>query len=168
MRNGRFPPLGFVKLIVGPDGDDRIFGIRAIGWNADAPVAAASIMIEQTLPYTYILDSIMPHPSLMECLQGAAYIVAGDALIPKVGDIDSFHHLHGAVSLGAVCAVVLAHHKRAATPRDGPEKAALRGAYCPPGGVAALARCPASRRAPRLPRGKIRTHETGRYYRPLV
>jgi dihydrolipoamide dehydrogenase len=81
-----FPPIGFVKLIVGPEGDDRILGIRAIGRDADALVAAASIMIERALPYTYILDAMMPHPSLMECLQGAAHIVAGDALSYEEGE----------------------------------------------------------------------------------
>ena len=55
-----------------------------------------------------------------------------ERLIPKVGDIDSFHRLHGAVSLGAVCAVVLAHHKRAATPRDGACEGGLRwGVFVP-------------------------------------
>ena len=73
-------PFGFVKLIVGPDGDDRILGIRAIGRDADSLISAASIMIEQQLPYTYLLNSIMPHPSLMECLQGAAGIISGDVL----------------------------------------------------------------------------------------
>lgn len=73
-------PFGFVKLIVGPDGDDRMLGIRAIGRDADSLISAASIMIEQQLPYTYLLNSIMPHPSLMECLQGAASIISGDAL----------------------------------------------------------------------------------------
>lgn len=73
-------PFGFVKLIVGPDGDDRIVGIRAIGRDADSLISAASIMIEQQLPYTYLLNSIMPHPSLMECLQGAAGIISGDML----------------------------------------------------------------------------------------
>ena len=81
-----FPPLGFVKLIVGPDGDDKILGIRAIGRDADGLVAAASILIEQGLPYTYLLDSIMPHPSIIECLQGAAHIVAGDALSYEKGE----------------------------------------------------------------------------------
>lgn len=88
-----FPPLGFVKLIVGPDGDDRILGIRAIGRDADGLVAAASIMIEQGLPYTYILDSIMPHPSIMECLQGAAHIVAGDALSYEEGEEFLYNYL---------------------------------------------------------------------------
>ncbi len=73
-------PFGFVKLIVGPDGDDRMLGIRGIGRDADSLISAASIMIEQQLPYTYLLNSIMPHPSLMECLQGAASIISGDAL----------------------------------------------------------------------------------------
>lgn len=88
-----FPPIGFVKLIVGPDGDDRILGIRAIGRDADAIVGAASIMIDQALPYTYILNSIMPHPSLLECLEGAAHIIAGDALSYEEGEEYSFNYL---------------------------------------------------------------------------
>ena len=80
------PPIGFVKLIVGPPGDDRILGVRAVGPNADAIVGAAAIMIERNLPYTYILESIFPHPSLLECLKGAAHIIAGDALQYEAGE----------------------------------------------------------------------------------
>ena len=80
------PPIGFVKLIVGPLGDDRILGVRAVGPNADAIVGAAAIMIERNLPYNYILESIFPHPSLLECLKGAAHIIAGDALQYEEGE----------------------------------------------------------------------------------
>ena len=80
------PPIGFVKLIVGPPGDDRILGVRAVGPNADAIVGAAAIMIERNLPYNYILESIFPHPSLLECLKGAAHIIAGDALQYEEGE----------------------------------------------------------------------------------
>ena len=80
------PPIGFVKLIVGPPDDDRILGVRAVGPNADAIVGAAAIMIERNLPYTYILESIFAHPSLLECLQGAAHIIAGDALQYEAGE----------------------------------------------------------------------------------
>jgi dihydrolipoamide dehydrogenase len=80
------PPLGFVKLIVGPKGDDRILGVRVIGRDADTLVAAASIMIERQLTYDYLIHSIMPHPSLMECLQGAAHIIAGGALAYEEGE----------------------------------------------------------------------------------
>ena len=80
------PPIGFVKLIVGPPGDDRILGVRAVGPSADAIVGAAAIMIERGLPYTYILESIFPHPSLLECLKGAAHIIAGDALRYEEGE----------------------------------------------------------------------------------
>jgi len=80
------PPIGFVKLIVGPPGDDRILGVRAVGPNSDAIVGAAAIMIERELPYTYILESIFPHPSLLECLDGAAHIIAGDALQYEEGE----------------------------------------------------------------------------------
>jgi pyruvate/2-oxoglutarate dehydrogenase complex dihydrolipoamide dehydrogenase (E3) component len=86
-----YPPLGFVKLIVGPEGDDRILGVRVVGREADSLVAAASIMIERQLTYDYLMHSTMPHPSLMECLQGAAHIIDGDALSYKEGeDYDLF------------------------------------------------------------------------------
>ncbi|MEE2746749.1 MAG: NAD(P)/FAD-dependent oxidoreductase [Pseudomonadota bacterium] len=74
------PPVGFVKLIVGPKGDDRILGVRAVGPGADTIVGAAAIMIERNLTYKYVLECIFPHPSLLECLKGAAHIIAGDAL----------------------------------------------------------------------------------------
>ena len=80
------PPIGFVKLIVGPPGDDRILGVRAVGPNADAIIGAAAIMIERDLPYNYILESVFPHPSLLECLKGAAHIIAGDALRYEEGE----------------------------------------------------------------------------------
>jgi dihydrolipoamide dehydrogenase len=81
-----YPPLGFVKLIIGPKGDDRILGVRVVGREADSLVAAASIMIERQLTYDYLLQSIMPHPSLMECLQGAAHIIDGGALSYEEGE----------------------------------------------------------------------------------
>jgi dihydrolipoamide dehydrogenase len=87
------PPLGFVKLIVGPPGDDRILGVRVIGRDADTLVAAASIMIERQLTYDYLMHSIMPHPSLMECLQGAAYIIDGNALAYEEGEEYDFFRL---------------------------------------------------------------------------
>jgi dihydrolipoamide dehydrogenase len=80
------PPIGFVKLIVGPEGDDRIFGVRAIGAGSDTIIGAASLMIERELPYTYLLESIFPHPSLLECLKGAAHIIAGDRLQYEEGE----------------------------------------------------------------------------------
>lgn len=88
-----YPPLGFVKLIVGPPGDDRMLGVRVVGRDADTLVAAASIMIEQQLPYNYLMESILPHPSLMECLQGAAHIIAGDALSYEAGEEYDFGSL---------------------------------------------------------------------------
>ena len=80
------PPIGFVKLIVGPSGDDRILGVRAVGPHADTIVGAAAIMIERKLPYTYILESVFPHPSLLECLKGSAQIIAGDLLQYEEGE----------------------------------------------------------------------------------
>ncbi|QDU66147.1 dihydrolipoyl dehydrogenase family protein [Engelhardtia mirabilis] len=87
------PALGYVKLIVGPVGDDRILGVRVVGRDADTLIAAASILIERQLPYTYLITSIMPHPSLIECLQGAAHIIQGDALTYEEGEEYDFFDL---------------------------------------------------------------------------
>lgn len=73
-------PEGFVKLVVAPAGNDRLLGVRVIGRDADSLIGSASVMIEHELPYTYLMDSIQAHPSLCETLQGAAHIIAGDAL----------------------------------------------------------------------------------------
>jgi hypothetical protein len=60
--------------------------VRVVGREADSLVAAASIMIERQLTYDYLRQSIMPHPSLMECLQGAAHIIDGGALSYEEGE----------------------------------------------------------------------------------
>ena len=57
-----------------------------MGPNADAIIGAAGIMIERNLPYTYILEAIFPHPSLLECLKGSAHIIAGDILQYEEGE----------------------------------------------------------------------------------
>jgi hypothetical protein len=67
--------------------------VRVIGRDADTLVAAASIMIERQLPYRYLINSIMPHPSLMECLQGAAHIIEGDALNYEEGEEYHFFNM---------------------------------------------------------------------------
>ena len=76
---------GYVKLIVGPPGDDRILGVRAVGAQADSVIGEAAVMIDNEIPYTYLLDSIHAHPSLTESLQNAARIIAGPAGADAVG-----------------------------------------------------------------------------------
>lgn len=70
---------GFIKLIVGPAGDDRVYGVRAVGDGVDTIIGEVSTMIEHGLPYTRLLDSVHAHPSMSESLQGAARIIAGYA-----------------------------------------------------------------------------------------
>jgi dihydrolipoamide dehydrogenase len=89
------PAAGFVKLIVAPEGDDRVLGIRVVGPEADGLVSAASIIIERELPYTYLLECIFPHPSLLECLKGAAHIIAGDYLKYEEGEEITLANLKG-------------------------------------------------------------------------
>src|SRR5919108_3270445 len=81
IRNHRYRAMqsheGFLKLIVGPQGDDRILGVRGIGSQADNVIGEVSVLIDNKVPYTYLLDCIHAHPSLAESLQSAAGVIAG-------------------------------------------------------------------------------------------
>ena len=68
---------GFVKLIVGPEGDDRILGVRACGPQADSLIGEVSLSIQHELPYTCLMDAVHAHPSLSESLHNTARILAG-------------------------------------------------------------------------------------------
>ena len=80
-RNHRYHAMrsfeGFVKLVVAPEGDDRILGVRAIGEQADNVIGTASVLIDNGITYTYLLDALQAHPSLGESLQNAARVIAG-------------------------------------------------------------------------------------------
>ncbi|MFQ5850682.1 MAG: dihydrolipoyl dehydrogenase family protein [Candidatus Binatia bacterium] len=81
LRNHRYHAMrsseGFLKLIVGPPGDDRVLGVRAVGAQADNVIGEVAVLIDNKIPYTYLLDCIHAHPSLAESLQNAARIIAG-------------------------------------------------------------------------------------------
>jgi dihydrolipoamide dehydrogenase len=81
LRNHRYQAMqsheGFLKLVVGPTGDDRILGVRAIGNQADNVIGEVSVLIDNNIPYTYLLESTHAHPSLAESLQNAARVIAG-------------------------------------------------------------------------------------------
>jgi dihydrolipoamide dehydrogenase len=81
IRNHRYRAMqshaGFLKLIVGPQGDDRILGVRAAGAEADNVIGEVAVLIDKQVPYTYLLDCIHAHPSLAESLQNAARVIAG-------------------------------------------------------------------------------------------
>lgn len=72
-------PSGFVKLIVAPEGDDRVLGVRAIGDGVDTIVGEVAVLIQHNLPYTHLLETTHPHPCLSESLKGAAMLIAGSA-----------------------------------------------------------------------------------------
>jgi dihydrolipoamide dehydrogenase len=87
IRNHRYNCMesheGFLKLIVGPSEDNRILGVRAIGSQADTVIGEASVLIDNKVPYTYLLESTHAHPSLAESLENAARIIAS-ILPPKI------------------------------------------------------------------------------------
>ena len=73
---------GFVKLIVAPEGDDRILGVRACGPQADTLIGEVSLCIANGLPYTHLMDAIHAHPSMSESLHNAARMLAGLYPVP--------------------------------------------------------------------------------------
>lgn len=87
IRNHRYRAMqsheGFLKLIVAPPGDDRILGVRAIGTQADNVIGEVAVLIDNKVPYTYLLDCMHAHPSLAESLQSAARVIAG-VLPPEI------------------------------------------------------------------------------------
>jgi pyruvate/2-oxoglutarate dehydrogenase complex dihydrolipoamide dehydrogenase (E3) component len=66
-----------VKLFVGTKGDDRILGVRAVGEQADNVIGTVAVLIDNHIPYTYLLDALQAHPSLGESLQNAARVLSG-------------------------------------------------------------------------------------------
>ena len=68
---------GFVKLIVGPEGNDSLLGVRACGPQADTLIGEVSLCIANDLPYTHLMDAVHAHPSLSESLHNAARMLAG-------------------------------------------------------------------------------------------
>jgi dihydrolipoamide dehydrogenase len=80
-RNHRYHAMrsfeGYVKLIVAPQGDDRILGARAIGEQADNVIGTVAVLIDNGIPYTYLIDALQAHPSLGESLQNAARVISG-------------------------------------------------------------------------------------------
>jgi dihydrolipoamide dehydrogenase len=87
---------GFVKLVVAPEGDDRILGARGVGEGVDVIAGEVSVMIENNLPYHYLLRTIHAHPSLSESLQGAAMIIAGEKPAYRDGEELAFSSATGA------------------------------------------------------------------------
>lgn len=92
-------PQGFVKLIVGPPGDDRVLGVRAIGDGVDTIVGEVAVMIQHKLPYNYLLETTQPHPCLSESLKGAAMMIAG-AAPPYIPEEEYALHSHPHVLKG--------------------------------------------------------------------
>ena len=88
-------------------------------------------------------------------------------LVPRSGNSDPFHRIDFARRQGACCAVVRVPQAVRNT-AGGQKRPAFGGAYRVAGCVAALARCAASRCAPRLPGRSDRRHERGHYFRSSV
>jgi hypothetical protein len=96
---------GFVKLIVAPEGDDRILGARGIGEGVDVIAGEIAVMIENDLPFSYLLKTIHAHPSLSESLQGAAMIIAGEKPSYQQGEELAYSNATGSwVAMGPITA----------------------------------------------------------------
>ena len=157
-------PLDMVKMV----GVDMPIGLAESGPRA-CDSAARRLLPRERKPSVFA----PPRRALLACATWAEANACGRALdgtgiIPKVVDIDLFHRGDFCRQSGARCAAVpdTASDARRRWRQKSPGPSG--GAHRPAGCVAALARCPASRRAPRLPGRVDLPHEIGQYQRPLV
>jgi dihydrolipoamide dehydrogenase len=69
---------GFIKVIA--DENDRIIGFHIIGPHASDLILEATLMVQEKLHVSQILDTIHPHPTLGEALQEAVMDIHKEAI----------------------------------------------------------------------------------------
>ena len=76
MRN----PSGFFKIIVTPDKDMKVLGMRAVGPHASSAIQAVALLISQNMGIEALAELIHPHPSLIEGIQECCRMLLGTSI----------------------------------------------------------------------------------------
>ncbi len=87
---------GFVKIIVGDDGQQKILGMRAAGPQASSTIMTVAMLIDQDRGLAEVLKSIHPHPTMSEAIQECLRLLSGDSIykpeaFPDLLRIRSWH-----------------------------------------------------------------------------
>src|SRR5690606_17569863 len=71
---------GFVKLLVTPDHDMKILGMRALGVHASTMLEAASFMMQYGRGARELAEVLHPHPAVTEGLQECVRMLLGTSI----------------------------------------------------------------------------------------
>jgi dihydrolipoamide dehydrogenase len=71
---------GFVKIIVGADGDQKILGMRAAGPQASNTIMSVAMLIDQDRGLRDVLKSLYPHPTMSEAIQECLRLLTGNSV----------------------------------------------------------------------------------------
>ncbi|KAI9004323.1 pyridine nucleotide-disulfide oxidoreductase-like protein [Hyaloraphidium curvatum] len=72
---------GFFKLIVTPDDEMRVLGMRAIGEHSSSAIQAVSLMIKEGISARKLADLVHPHPSIVEGIQECVRMLIGNSIM---------------------------------------------------------------------------------------
>ena len=91
---------GFVKIIVGDDGEQKILGMRAAGPQASSTIMSVAMLIDQDKAITDVLKSLHPHPTMSEGIQECLRLLTGNSIykaeaFPDRLRIRAWHPDHG-------------------------------------------------------------------------
>ena len=72
---------GFFKLIVTPDDEMKILGMRAVGEHSSSAIQAVSLMIQEGISARKLADLVHPHPSIVEGIQECVRLLLGNSIM---------------------------------------------------------------------------------------
>lgn len=72
---------GFFKLIVTPDEEMKVLGMRAIGEHSSSAIQAVSLMIQEGISAHKLADLVHPHPSIVEGIQECVRLLIGNSIM---------------------------------------------------------------------------------------
>lgn len=80
---------GFVKLLVTPDDDMKILGMRALGVHASSTIEAVSLMMQHNRSARELGEVVHPHPAITEGVQDCVRMLEGTSIYkPHVFNTD--------------------------------------------------------------------------------
>ncbi len=71
---------GFVKIIVGAGGEQKILGMRAAGPQASNTIMSVAMLIDQDRGIHDVLKSLYPHPTMSEAIQECLRLLTGTSV----------------------------------------------------------------------------------------
>ncbi|MBT8339174.1 MAG: hypothetical protein KJP07_04090, partial [Desulfatitalea sp.] len=72
--------LGFVKIIVSDDEQQRILGMRAAGPQVSSTIMSVALLIDRNMSAIDVLGTMFPHPTMSEGIQECLRLLTGNSV----------------------------------------------------------------------------------------